>query len=252
MAQAPSRWIAPTAVLLMLTVAPTALATCEGTDCASVLLGIGDQVVDFAADSISHPTQVWTDCPGFAFCSDADPVFGAPTSCPVNDVPLACPYSHERAFAADGIDYANRFPASATPDSPDQAVLVGQGHETVTLNGVTYDCSGPSLASLEAGRKPLGAEPGITFTIGGASAAWPSAASACLEGERVQPGYKDIADGSDYPDGAWSAVKTAGGHVWAVSLGAPSYDGTRSVSYVYSSPDGQQRATFEGALLEWR
>jgi hypothetical protein len=255
--------LASTALALSLTLTPAALAACPSvnTSCVSAIVAQGGEFVGSAGslvaqagDVAAHPTDAWTDCPGVVFCSSIDPLFGGAPDCQPSEA-TGCTYAHYRAFGSDGFAWSNGHGGALAPKASDSVVLVGEGQERYanTVTNQLSPCAGPSFAYFEASHKAIGAEPTITFGFGGATASnvLSSDAVACGQGERVQPIQSDLQPGSQFPDGAWTAVKRAGGYTWVLSLGAP-VDGLRAVSYSYYTPGNSLHTAFDGTLVEYR
>jgi hypothetical protein len=148
------------------------------------------------------------------------------------------------------VDHFSPSFRGAAPHEDASLLAFGTGAATATLNGQTKDCLGSPTAALEAGIKPFGVEPAITFAYGNAYQQG-SFLLPCEQGQKVQPSHWDLQPGAEFPHGAWRAVKVAGGHTWTVEVGAPS-DGLREVTYSYEAPDESAAATFHGFLHEYR
>jgi hypothetical protein len=184
-----------------------------------------------------------TDCHLDAFCTaDASAAFAEEQADDTQTMMAAAIESWIAAF--------DPITAAALPDDGNGLLLAGEGTATVTVNGRTAACIGPSTAMLEASHKAFGMEPSMTFVDGGATQEG-GFLLPCTMGQKVQPIQTDLQPGSQFPDGPWHAIKTAAGFVWDLQVSGPQ-EGGRVVTYTYHSADGLSGATFSGVLAVYR
>jgi hypothetical protein len=153
------------------------------------------------------------------------------------------PSSGDQVMAAAG-----EISSHALPSDGQSLLLVGDGTAYSMRDGQGQVCGGAEKMVLEASNKPFNLEPIVTMSYSGGSGQG-ALAEPCAQGEQRQPAQSDI---TGTFDGAWHAFKNMGIYWWSLDVSAPHGDGSRDVSFYYTTPGGLNVDSFQGTLQQYR